>query len=106
MFERETLQTRQFPHGETTRARRVVVDAAAAGDCVPERPVAGEGRFPQPGHQVRAVVWEVAGDAADCVVHGVVFGKVREEVEVFVSAVCRLGKVRERFAWAGISCSQ
>ena len=83
-----------------------MVDAAAAGDCIPERPVAGEGGFFRPGHQVRTMVCEVTGDAADCVVHGVAFGEVRETMAVSLSAMRRLGKVWEGFAWAEISCSQ
>ena len=37
MFEREALQTCQFAYRETALSGRMVVDAAAAGDRVPER---------------------------------------------------------------------
>lgn len=79
VLERETLQTGQLAHREIARAGRVVVVVAAAGDCVPERAVAGVARAPsaEPDHSVGAVVWEIARDTTDGVVHGVESSEMR-----------------------------
>ena len=100
MFEWETLQTRQFAFRETASSRRMVVDAAATGDRVPERSTATVARLSQSGHPMRAMVWEIAGDATDCIVYRGELRKMGKAMMVFCAAVCRFGEVWERFARA------
>ena len=80
----------------------MVVKAAAAGDRVPQWQVSGVARFLQSGHQVRAMICKVSGDAADGVVDRREFGEVWEAFAIFCSAVCGVREVWERFARAEI----
>ena len=100
MLEREALEAGQLPEREAPRPRRMAVDAAAARDGVSEGPVPRRRGLPEPRRGTGAVVWEVAGDATDRVVHRGVSDEVREAMEVSCGAVRGVRKIRERFAGA------
>ena len=73
---------------------------AATGDCMSKWQFPRVARFFELSHQMRTVVREVARNAIDGVVHGRVFGEVREAMTIFCFAMCGVRKVWERFAGA------
>ena len=84
----------------------MVVEAAATCDGVPEWLVPRVARFSQPSHLLGTVVWEIARDPADGIIHGIEYGEMRETVVVFWLAVRRFRKFWKCFARARISHSQ
>ena len=101
MLERKAIETSELSTREAALAGRMAAQTAAAGNGVLKRFIARVRRFiDSSGCGLRAVVWEVVGDAADGVVYGGVRRSVGEAVDVLGLAVGRLGKVRERLARA------
>lgn len=105
MLERKAIETSELSIREAALAGRMAAQTAAAGNGVLKRFIARVRRFINSGCGLRAVVWEVVGDAADGVVYGGVRRSVGEAVDVLGFAVGRLGKVRERLARARCSVS-
>ena len=103
MFEWEALQTCQLAYRETALSGRMVVDGAATGDRVPERETGTVARLSQSGHPVRTMVWEIAGDATDCIVYRGELRKMRKAMVIFCPTVCGVREVWKRFAWARAS---
>ena len=81
----------------------MVIDAAATGDRVPERPTATVRRLSQSGHAVRAMVWGIAGDTTDCIVYRGELRKMGKAMVIFCAAVGRVREIWKRFAWARTS---
>ena len=106
MLEQKAIETSELSIREAARAGRMVAQTAAACNGVAKRLITRVRLFIESGCELRAVVWEVVGDAADGVVHGVVRRSVGEAVDVLSFAVGRFGEVWERLARAGCSFSQ
>ena len=70
MLKAKAIQTSELSIREAALAGRMPVQTAAGGKGVTERLVARVRRFVDSGRGVRAVVWEVGGDAGDGVVDG------------------------------------
>ena len=84
----------------------MIVDAAATSDRVPEGPTARVGRLSQSDHPMRTMVWEIAGDATDCIVYRGVLRKMGKAKMVFCAAVGRIREVWKSFARTKTSPSQ
>ena len=78
----------------------MIVDAAATGDCVPERQTAAVARLSQSGHEVRAMVRKIAGDTTNCIVYRGELRKMGKAMVIFCTTVRRVREIGKRFAWA------
>ena len=73
----------------------MIAQTATAANRVAKTQVAGVRSLVELGPKLRTMVWKIARDSADSILHGGVAGSMRKAMDIFSFAVGRFGKIRK-----------